>query len=302
METEMGSDRGDAALARKRSRHGQLATAGRVPADVMTAALALSLWIAFGSLTMAVVDGLGSDPERRLIIGLLLLLACACALALRSNVCALLESRPSLVIAVAVGLLAMVAVDGLVGGPYLAVSVTPIGIAVVAARARTVWICIALLMLGYAFGVSIDRSPAELSRDGQLGTAIGALAGYPVAGILLLGLRRRFTRFVDRVEPTLHAIRAGSPATTPALERALRAEPIALPAAPTSARLTATERRVVQGLADGLVAKELAFSWGVSINTVRTHISNAKRKTGARTLRELAGMPARPDWPVRDEL
>jgi DNA-binding CsgD family transcriptional regulator len=50
-----------------------------------------------------------------------------------------------------------------------------------------------------------------------------------------------------------------------------------------------------------LAAKQLAHAWGLSLATVRTHIANAKRKTGARTLRELASLPARPDWPGSDD-
>jgi DNA-binding CsgD family transcriptional regulator len=71
--------------------------------------------------------------------------------------------------------------------------------------------------------------------------------------------------------------------------------PLALAPAPP-AELTPTERRVVEGLATGRAAKELAHAWGVSLATVRTHIKNAKRKTGTRTLRELATLPSRPGW------
>jgi len=276
------------------------ATDGRMPADVMAAGLALSLWVACGSFALALVDGLGPNPTRRFGIGLLLVCAGVAVLLMRSAVCARLRARPWLTILAAGLLLAVIAVDGIVGSPYVAVSLTPIGITVIVARARTVWLCVSALMAGYAFVVLAGHTPAQLSRDGQLGTVAGALVGYPVTGILLLGLRRRFTRFVDRIEPTLGAIRDGSPASTPALARALRADRIELtPAPPLAPVLTPTERRVVEGLATGLTAKQLAFNWGVSINTVRSHISSAKRKTGARTLRELAGMPAHPDWLVR---
>jgi DNA-binding NarL/FixJ family response regulator len=66
-----------------------------------------------------------------------------------------------------------------------------------------------------------------------------------------------------------------------------------------SVRLTAAERRVVEGLACGRAPKQLAYEIGVVLATVRTHIRNAKRKTGARTLRELAGMAADPACPWR---
>lgn len=175
-------------------------------------------------------------------------------------------------------------------------SLTAIGIAAVAARARTVWLCAGVLAAGYACGVLLEHTPSQLARDGRLGGVIGALVGYPVAAVLLLALRRRFTRFVADAHPTLEAIRAGSPGQSPALEQALRSEPIALLPAPRPGRLTTSEREIVEGLASGLTAKQLAFERGISINTVRTHIRNGKRKTGARTLRELATMAAHPDW------
>jgi DNA-binding CsgD family transcriptional regulator len=73
-----------------------------------------------------------------------------------------------------------------------------------------------------------------------------------------------------------------------------------LPPPSPAAGLTPTERRVVEGLAEGSAPKEIAYRWGVSIATIRTHIRHAKRKTRARTLSELAGMAARADWPDDD--
>lgn len=269
-------------------------TKGGMPAEVLTAALALSLWLACGSFVLAIVDGLGANPIRRFAIGLLLVVLCAGALIARARVCAWLNSRPWLVVPAAIAVLGVIAIEGVVGTPYAAVSLTPIGVAVVVARARTVWLCVAVLIAGYAFAVLPSRSPAELSDAGQLGTVVGALVGYPVTAILLLGLRRRFVRFVDHLEPTLQAIRNGAPASNLALQHALAGEPLALPAGPPAAALTPTERRVVEGLAGGMTPKQLAFEWGVSINTVRSHISSAKRKTDARTLRELAGIVGPP--------
>jgi DNA-binding CsgD family transcriptional regulator len=134
---------------------------------------------------------------------------------------------------------------------------------------------------------------------------LGALLGYPFAALIGLGLVRLFTRFLANVEPTLNAMRHGAPALTPALDRAIeRGEHARLHLPPTpapatrspSAGLTAAERRVVEGLASGSAPKQLAHSWGVSLATVRTHIKHAKRKTGARTLPELAAMTTHADW------
>jgi DNA-binding CsgD family transcriptional regulator len=72
--------------------------------------------------------------------------------------------------------------------------------------------------------------------------------------------------------------------------------PLLLPPGPVRPRLTPSEIKVVEGLAQGKSAKQLAYEWGVTLATVRTHIKHAKRKTGARTLRQLAGLVARSDW------
>lgn len=270
--------------------------------DVLSAALALSLWVAFGSFVLAVVDGLDVHPARRLGIGLLLVVIFGAALAARSSVCGSLQKRPWLVSPFAAALLAVIAADGLVGGPYVAVSMTAIGIAVVVGRARTVWLCVAVLVSGYALGVFLEHAPADLADDGRLGGVIGFLVCYPGAALLLLGLRRRFTRFLEDLEPILSAIRNRPSATTPALGRALRAEPIALPSGPPPPALTPAERRVVEALAGGLAPKEVAFEWAVSIHTVRSHISSAKRKTGAKTLRELAALHVHSDRGADAEL
>jgi DNA-binding CsgD family transcriptional regulator len=180
---------------------------------------------------------------------------------------------------------------------------TSIALAVVVARPRTVWLCVALLDAGYALVIAVDHTPAALARHAHLGGVLGALLGYPFAALFGLGLVRLFARFLANVEPILDALRHGAPALTPALATAIEGGgrgPLGLPPAPAppaGPRLTPAERRVVEGLAGGSAPKELAHRWGVSLATVRSHIKHAKRKTGARTLAELAAMAARPDWP-----
>jgi DNA-binding NarL/FixJ family response regulator len=68
----------------------------------------------------------------------------------------------------------------------------------------------------------------------------------------------------------------------------------ALPADPRAllASLTDAELRVATLLADGLAAKQIAVELAVGLSTVRTRIASAKRKTGARTLEQLAGIVA----------
>ena len=67
---------------------------GALPLSVLTTALCLSLWVAFGSLVLAVADGLGVDPVRRLIVGVVLVLGTALALWWRWRVCAVVVDAP----------------------------------------------------------------------------------------------------------------------------------------------------------------------------------------------------------------
>lgn len=274
----------------------------RLPADLLTAALALTLWVAAGSFVLTIVEGLGDDPARRLAVGIVLVSAAAIALWRRADVTAALQQRPSLVLGIAAAQIACAAIDGVVGGAFVALSLTSIGIASVVARDATVWSCVLVLETGYVIGLLADgHTLAQLSDDGQLGGVVGAMAGYPVAAGLFLLLRRRFTHFLVGVDGTLAAIRHDGDAFTPSLAQLLHGEPLALPPAPPpGADLTPTERRVVELLSSGLVAKQIARDWDVQLSTIRTHIKHAKKKTGARTLRELATFPTRPDWEPAD--
>lgn len=269
-----------------------------LPLDALTAVLALSLWMASGSLILAVADGLGSHPFRRALIGIVLVLACVVALWQRRGVGAALWTRPWLVLPIGAAELGLAAADGLIASPYVAFSLTSIGLAVIAARARTVWLCVALLSLGYLALALLEHSPAQLVDGGHMGTVLGAVVGYVAAAVPLMLLRGRFTWLMGRVEPILRDIRDGAPAFTPELGAAIVQRPGLPPARP---RLTPAELRVVEALAAGGAPKQLAHEWGVSLATVRTHIKNAKRKTGARTLPELASMASRPDWPAASD-
>ena len=271
----------------------------RLPTDVLAATLALTLWLASGSVVLAVLDGLGPHPERRLAIGLLFVVVTGLALWQRAALSAALVARPWLVIPIAVGQLAAAAADGIVGGPYGAFSLSSVGLAVVVARARTVWICVVVLILGYLAAALSQFSLDEMIDEHRLGSVIGALVSYPVAALLLMGLRRRFTRFLDAVEPTLDAIRQGAPAFTPSLSHALGSTPAALP--PARVTLTPAEQRVVDALVAGSAPKQIAHELGVSIATVRTHIKHAKRKLGASTLPELAAIAARRQRSAEDD-
>lgn len=278
----------------------QRLNASGLPRDIFGGALALFVWVASGSVILAAANGLGEHPERRLVIGLALIGGSATMLWKCDAVARLLRARPWLVLGLAIVELTAAIADGLIGGAYVAFSLTSVGVAVIVAHTRTVWLCVALLELMYVTAVLASWSPSRLVDDGRLGEVLGMMVSYPVAALLSLGLRGRFTRFIDRVDTELGDIRAGTRAFTPALGRAIHGAPLALPPGPPVV-LTRTERRVVEALAAGFAAKEVAHTWGVSLATVRTHIRNAKRKTGARTLRELATFPSRPDWVGPDD-
>lgn len=267
----------------------------RLPDSLIAITVVLSLWVAAGSLVQAVADGPGGDPARRLIIGLVIVGASGLAVLLYRQLTDHLRVRPWLVVPLGAVQVGLAAADGLIGSPYVAWSLTSIGLAVVAARARTVWLCVAVSATAYATGVLAQEEPAALAADGALAGSIGALVSYPVTALVLMSLRALFVRFVTDAEPMVVAIRQGCSAVTPALEGELRRQLHHLP--PPAVELTAAEQRVVEGLAEGLAPKQLAHQWEISIATVRTHIRHAKKKTGARTLRALAALAADRRWP-----
>lgn len=273
----------------------------QVSAHVLVITLMLSLWIALGSLLLAIAEGLGRHPTRRLVIGLILVGMVAAALWQRDRVCAALRARPWLVVVVAVVQLVAVVGDGVIGGPYVAVTITSIGLASIVANATTVWLCVVVFDAGYAVEILVDRTPAALFRSGDLAGVLGAMLGYPFAAFVVLGLAGLYTRFVADADASLDAIRRGAPALTAALGRAVAlgaGHPPRLLGAPSRlAGLSDAETRVVEGLASGIRPKQIAHAWGVSLPTIRKHIRLAKRKTGALTLPELAAMTAWPDWP-----
>lgn len=273
----------------------------QISEQVLTIALALALWVAFGNLVLAIIDGLGDNQGRRLAIGLILVLSIVAALWRRRAFCAALRARPWLVVLVAAGQQGAVAADGALGSAYVAVSMTSIGLAAIVARPRTVWLCVAVLDFVYAAAILSERSPAELVNSGELAQALGALLGYPFTAFVVLGLAGWFTRFVANADVIIDRLRAGGPALTPALTEAIQLSaprPVRLLPPPSAfTELTANEIRVAEALADGRRPKQIAFDWNVSVHTVRKHLKHAKSKTGARTLAELAAMTTQIDWP-----
>jgi hypothetical protein len=243
----------------------------RLPIDVLAGALALFVWVAVGSLVQAIATGLGDHPTRRVVIGLVLIAGSALMLWRRDLAARVLRTHPWLVLALATAELGLAGVDGVIGGAYVAFSLTSVGIATIVARARTVWLCVALLEVEYAAVLLAGRSLGSLVDDAEIGAVVGAMISYPVAALLFMWLRGRFTRFVGAVESTLDDIRGGAAAFTPALGNALRGAPLVLLPAGPAARLTPTERKVVEALAQGRAAKEIAHDAGEDHNGSLPH-------------------------------
>lgn len=287
-----------AAVARPGRDHGQFEVSERV----LGLTLALSLWVASGNLALAIIGGLGEHPLRHLLVGLVLVLGAAIALWQRVAFCVALRARPWLVVLVAAAQLSAVVVDGVPGSAYDSVSATSIALAAIVANSRTVWLCVAILDLGYTAAVLVNVSPAALVAYGQLPRLLGTLLVYPLAAFVALVVTRLYLRFVANAADELQRMLSGTPALTPALAQAIAigtGRRVPLLTAPSAfVDLTDREVRVIEDLARGRRPKQIAFDWGVSLATVRTHIRHAKRKTGARTLPELAAMTAAPEWPT----
>lgn len=58
----------------------------------------------------------------------------------------------------------------------------------------------------------------------------------------------------------------------------------------TADQLTRREREIVEALGRGLSDKDIAREIGVSVETLRTHIRNAKRSLGASTRSQLVAI------------
>jgi DNA-binding NarL/FixJ family response regulator len=93
----------------------------------------------------------------------------------------------------------------------------------------------------------------------------------------------------ETVVDALRAVRAGRPFFSPSisetiLETYLRLLKDGKPAAARNGVLTARERQILQGLAEGSSNKEMARSFGISIKTVETHRAAIMRKLDARSV------------------
>jgi DNA-binding CsgD family transcriptional regulator len=169
--------------------------------------------------------------------------------------------------------------------------------AAVVVRAR-VAVLISLLISGSVVAgyLLAGASPAQVlagtNRDTALTSAIlPTLVGF--VGVLLVAA-------TNRVFGDLPAIvsrqRMAAEASTPGLRLLFAGQPVLLPAGARSAdvvgrsdgvSLSKSERDVVRLLAGGYRPKQIARMRRVSINTVRSQIRTAKKKSGVRTIDEL---------------
>ena len=122
-------------------------------------------------------------------------------------------------------------------------------------------------------------TPARL----ELAKALAALGGA----------LRRDRRPTDAREPLRAALELAVACDAPGLAEEVRAELYAAGARPRTdalagvAALTASERRVVELAAGGETNRDIAQALFVTPKTVEVHLSNAYRKLGVRSRREL---------------
>jgi DNA-binding CsgD family transcriptional regulator len=171
-------------------------------------------------------------------------------------------------------------------------------IAVIVSSPSWIVACVLVSAIGYLAdlllqGHSLAWTLRPVGRELLINQWVDLAANAGVIVLLVVLLRR----FIAHVPASLDGAHSGSAvAVTPRLAAAVRAQPVALlpraDAATLIDLLTNTERRVLALLVDGLVPKQAALELSVTLPTVRSHIASAKRKTGARTIEQLAGLYA----------
>jgi DNA-binding NarL/FixJ family response regulator len=148
------------------------------------------------------------------------------------------------------------------------------------------------------------RMLGTLEREGgldHLREAVDLLAGSPARlehakALAALGSAlRRFRKPTDAREPLRLALELAAACGAAALAEDVRTELYATGARPRQAAasgvgsLTAAELRVVNLAADGQTNRDIAQTLFVTPKTVEVHLSNAYRKLGISSRRELAG-------------
>lgn len=192
---------------------------------------------------------------------------------------------------------ATVAVTGGIESPLMAVSMYGGWVASVVVRGGAA-LAVSLLISASVFAGYLLAGNAVADvltgpyRYGAVSSAVLPIFTGLVGVLLATVANTIFSRLVS----TLEGLRAGMPATTPGLTALLAGRPVLELAAASpkrhgtaaSMRLTEAEREVVRLLAAGHTPQQIAQLRDVEESTVRSQIKTAKRKTGARTLAQLA--------------
>jgi len=153
----------------------------------------------------------------------------------------------------------------------------------------------ALRVLGQLEGriERLEEAVAVLTGSAARLDLAKALAAYGAA-------LRHAKRPGDAREPLRAALELAVACDAPALAEHVRTELYAAGARPRTdalagvAALTASERRVAERAAAGETNRDIAQALFVTPKTVEVHLSNAYRKLGIRSRRELAGVLAGP--------
>lgn len=194
--------------------------------------------------------------------------------------------------------IATVAVTGGIDSPLLSVCMYVGWIASVVVQARAA-VVMSLMITGSLFAgyLLAGASPTDILSGPYRHTAVTSAVLPIVTGSVGVLLASVTNAVFSRLTETVHALRCGAEATTPAMTAVLAGQPAvpALPAArsqrthavASAVQLTNAEREVVALLADGQRPKQIAWLRGVALSTVRSQIKEAKKKTGARTIDEL---------------
>jgi len=70
--------------------------------------------------------------------------------------------------------------------------------------------------------------------------------------------------------------------------------------APAPARLTPTQRKVMEGVHSGLLNKQIAFALGIAEATVKAHMTALMRKLNVRNRTQVAIAAQSINWPEQD--
>ncbi|MBV9212719.1 MAG: helix-turn-helix transcriptional regulator [Actinobacteria bacterium] len=191
----------------------------------------------------------------------------------------------------------MIAIDASDRDALGFISFPVVAIAAVVTSKRWLAATMAVAIAGYAAGLVASGASLDSLTHGrpfnELANEAFDLILVAIVAQGVVGIMRRALRDAPA---NLGSVRRGGASLTPELATAVRrgsqrqlsrGDPAAI-----ASTLSHSEHQVVEILRAGLLPKQAASELGVSLATVRTHIANAKRKSGARTVEQLVGLIA----------